>query len=102
MPLSSSLAGALALIEAIASGLLELELAPRRHAPLHPLQDADGEHAGASQQEHADPHGVDLEALRRLEDQVAEAGPCADELADDDTHQTAADTQSQAGHDERQ
>ena len=46
-----------------AHGLLELELAPRGHAPLELLEHDHRHHACARQQEDADPHGIDLEAL---------------------------------------
>src|SRR6266851_1286201 len=74
--------------------LLELELTPRRHASFDALQHAHHQHARARQQKDAEPHGIDLEALRRAEDQIAESSSGTDELADDHADQSAADTQA--------
>src|SRR5437868_8708526 len=60
--------------------LLQLELAPGGQPALELLEQHHRQDAGAGEQEDAHPHRIDLEALRRAEDHVAQAGARADEL----------------------
>src|SRR5579859_4997697 len=73
---------------------------PRLESVLDPLEDRREEHAGARDEDDPGQHLRRLEGLPRDRDELADAVPRGDELADHDTGHGVADAEPEAGQDE--